>query len=99
MKRDARTGRAAVLFASALALVGGACNLVFGLDPLTYDPPQRIYALADASDGALEDANDGSTDRAIPDAMPDGNDAGDGNDARDGSDDASDGSDAESDSG
>jgi len=88
-----------VLLASALALVAGACNLVFGLDPLTYDPPQRINALADASDGAVEDANDGSTDRTIPDATPDGNDAADGNDASDASDDASDASDAESDSG
>ncbi len=88
-----------MLFASALALVGGACNLVFGLDPLTYDPPQRINALADASDGAVEDANDGSTDRTIPDATPDGNDALDANDASDSSTDASDGSDADQDAG
>jgi hypothetical protein len=96
LRKDARTGRAAVLLTTALALVGGACNLVFGLDPLTYDPPQRINALTDASDGAVEDANDGATDRTILDATPDGIDAGDGNDARD---EASDASDAESDSG
>jgi hypothetical protein len=96
LRKHARTGRAEVLLATALALLGGACNLVFGLDPLTYEPRQRINALADASDGA-EDANDGATDRTILDATPDGSDAGDGSDAA--GDDASDASDAESDSG
>lgn len=58
-----------------------ACNLVFGLDPLTYDPAQRIIAFVDASeaevpaDGALDGAFDGASDAG------DGGDAGDGADA------------------
>ena len=65
-----------------------ACNLVFGLDPLTYEPGQRIIALADAPDSAIADAGaleDASSDIGLSpdtaDATRDGDDG--GPDARD----------------
>ncbi len=78
-----------VLFFSA------ACNLVFGLDPLTYEPAQRILALADAADGAIADADpveDASSDvRFSSDTADAAHDGDDGSaDARDDASDAED---------